>query len=203
MEENIPAITIRYSPIMDRYGKVLSQGAWQEQYKKFFGDAEYPSEISLIEKVDEYQNAWKEHESDILNGVTRLLGLNFAEKEIVVYVIGFGRAHSDPLVIPSNFKPQEAVGIISHELLHRLLTHNMERLNEDIVSPQLFTGETSGVAIHVVIHAILEHIYRDILGSEELLAWDIAKSNGDYKRAWDLVAELGYKNVIEKIRGRV
>lgn len=196
----LPTITIRYSPLMDRYGQILSQGEWAAQYKKILGDIPYPLPESLIETAAAYRAEWQKYESVILTGITDLLGLHFSEREITVYVIGFGRAHSDPLVVPSNISSADVVGLITHEVLHRLLTHNHEGFFEDVISPKLFPEETSSAALHIVIHAIMEYVYRDIIGNEDSMQRDINRSTQDYRRAWDVVSEFGYKNVIEKIR---
>lgn len=193
-----PIIKIRYARAIDRYCEILSKSDWQEPYRKIMGDLSYPNKDILSKKVSEYQKAWDEVEDLVLYGVTNFTGLEFDEKEVSVYVVGFGRAHSDPLVIPSNFNSDEFVNVLVHELIHRLFSFNNRGIDEDILSPKLFPNENEPTAIHTVLHSVLKYVYIDILKNPERLEWELKRAEGDYKKSWEIVNKKGYLNIINE-----
>jgi len=192
--------SIRYSSHMDRYCRLLCEGVWVSQYKKFFGDHPYPAPETLVVRAAEYGVEWRKYEKKIIAGLQQITGLSFAELSIPMYVVGFGRAHSDPVVLPSNFKNDEIVNIIAHEFTHRLLSNNNEGFHEDDFSPKSFPHESPEVALHIFVHAVLWALYIDILKEPERLVWDRDRSNGSYKQAWDFVETAGYQELIQKIK---
>lgn len=184
---------------MDRYCKLLSRGEWNEMFIKFMGDSPYPGEEMLVEMSNVREKIWMENHTKILSALIKILGFEFTEKEIIVYTVGFGKAHSDPLVVPSNFDDYSFINVLIHELIHRVLTRNSLNLNEDILAPLLYPKENQSVAIHITVHALLKYIYLDVLNDPQRLEEDILNSTEDYRRAWDIVESEGYLNCIKKI----
>lgn len=197
---NGPKLHFRYAPALDRYCRLLSESVWKEKYLQVLGDVPYPTEDFLRSLSSEREKIWAAKGQQIISGLVDMLGLQFAELEIPVYAVGFGRAHSDPLVVPSNFNEFELVNVATHELIHRLLSFNTQGFNEDVSSPKLFSDKPSSVAVHVVVHALLQFVYLDILQEPQRLDLDKEKSSGEYKEAWDIVDAEGYKQIIEKVK---
>lgn len=195
-------ISLRYSPLIDAKYKLLSKREWSSYLKKSQLRGAYPSEKQIRQKLISYEEKWRKEEKKIILEMQRISGLHFSEKEIVVYIVGFGGAQSDPLIIPSHYTSKEFIAVLTHELLHRLLTYNREGFNEDIESPKIFKKETTMAATHVFIHALLERIYIDTLQQPSLLRWDMKTSEDlpDYKRAWKVVKEQGSRRIIKLLR---
>jgi hypothetical protein len=196
----LPRILIRYSPLLDEHYRVMTKHRWPKYFKKNLKNR-YPSEKSIRNVADSFQKTWEPVAASLLTAMQEITSLKFNEREVVAYVVGAGRAQSDPLVLPSTYSPTHIIGVLAHELLHRLFTYNTAGHNEDIEAPKLYPQEKPTVAVHAILHAHLEYLYREILKRPDLLTWDIqsSKRHGDYARAWDIVAEKGYLNILKDI----
>jgi len=159
-------------------------------------------------KVGEYSKAWQPYEQKILQGMTDTLELSFCQNIIDVYIAPWFHAFSDPLVIGVNKTPDLFIDLLTHELLHRLLTDNTSVPHDTSLRDEwseLFGYHHSSVAlVHIPVHAVHKAIYLDILNEPKRLRRDVAankKQNAiDYVKAWQYVEENGYKEIIEQLR---
>lgn len=195
-----PIITFRYAPALDNHCRLLSGTLWKTKYGQIMGEKPYPSVDFLRELSISREKIWGEKAVEVIQKLTELLGFQFTEKEILVYTVGFGQAHSDPVIIPSNFNEWEFVNVATHELIHRFLTFNTSNFNEDVVSPRLFPNESPTTAIHVVVNALLQFVYINVLDEPQRLEWDKERSGDFYKKAWGIVEKEGYMNIIETVK---
>ncbi|HVX24350.1 MAG TPA: hypothetical protein VG992_03350 [Candidatus Saccharimonadales bacterium] len=171
-------------------GKTLADDEWMEK------------------RVAEYQEAWKPYEEKVLTGMCELLGLEFYQNVVDVYIAPWFHAFSDPMIIGVMSEPDYFVDILTHELTHRLLTDNTSLSSAADLLPRwekLFGKQHSFTAIaHIPVHAVHKAIYLDILKAPERLERDIAVNKKhdatDYIVAWDYVDEHGYKEIIEKLK---
>ncbi|MBU6431328.1 hypothetical protein KGQ29_03050, partial [Patescibacteria group bacterium] len=67
-----------------------------------------------------------------------------------------------------------------------------------------FQNENELTQSHILTHAILKFVYLDILENKEMLEKNIGRSSEssflEYKRAWDIVEERGYKELITEFK---
>lgn len=159
-------------------------------------------------KVGEYKKAWQPYEEKILRGMTETLGLSFRQNVIDVNIAPWFHAFSDPMVIGVMLEPDVFVDMLTHELLHRLLTDNTTIPHEFDLRPEwekLFGKQHSfRLLVHIPVHAVHKAIYLDVLKAPERLERDIANNkkfeSADYVGAWNYVEKHGYEEIIKKLR---
>lgn len=146
-----------------------------------------------------YQRAWKKQEKPILKALQDVTRLAFAQNFIDVYIDNPTRhsAISNPMIIGGGLSPIDFVLTLTHELIHRLTSDNTSQVNWHWEIQKLYPNEEVLVANHIMVHAILEAIF-----SKQIISRDIkhcAKFPA-YKRAWEIVKEIGYKDIINHFR---
>lgn len=155
-----------------------------------------------------YRKAWLPFEGKILGGLHDIMGLKFNQNIIDVYIAPWFSAFSDPMVIGVTADPDVFVDILTHELIHRLLTDNT------LVDPEIFLlpkwqkmyGKELGfnTVVHIPVHAVHKAIYIDVLKEPSRLQRDIdsCKRNkaDDYVKAWEFVEEHDYKQLIKELK---
>lgn len=85
---------------------------------------------------------------------------------------------------------------ITHELIHNLLLGaNLEYVKKE------YPEEARKVRVHILVHAIHEHIYLKFFEKERLERdKERMASIPEYKRAWDIVEKEGHERIVEKLR---
>ena len=198
---SLPTIRIKDAWLLREAASVPLNELW--------GDGEplkTDDEYAAITKA--YQQAWQPFETKILGGMTNILGLSFKQNTIDVYIAPWFNAFSDPLVIGVTLEPDVFVDILTHELIHRLLTDNTTVPDDALLLiewRQLFGEQNSfGMTVHIPVHAVHKAIYLDVLKAPERLERDVAnnqKNNAtDYLNAWNYVDEHGYQGIITKLQ---
>lgn len=167
------------------------------------------SDEEYLDIVNAYVKAWQPIETEILQGLSDILGLKFSQNIIDVYIAPWFHAFSDPMVIGVIFKPDVFIDTLTHELVHRLLTDNTTiPYHTNILEPEwkkLFGKNHSFTTlVHIPVHAVHKAIYLDVLKQPKRLRRDI-KANSDhsatdYVAAWDYVEKHGYMEIIEKLK---
>lgn len=160
---------------------------------------------NLQDDFIDFKKEWDKHENKILNGLKKITGLNFAINYIDVFVVhskAVKNSISHPLIIKLRKNKNASVRTLVHELTHNLMWDNIQNDNWSLKIQKLFPNENKKTAIHVGVHAILEAVYNDILKNPGGVVKDIefCQSLPDYKRAWEIVKEEGYKNIIKKLK---
>lgn len=164
------------------------------------------------ELVREYRYAWSQIEDRVFPAMQSIFGLKFYKHVIDVSIAPWFRPQSDPLIIGTNYDADLFADILTHELLHVLLTdNNVLRVRDgednDVLLRRwqhLFGEEHSlGTITHIPVHAALKHLYKDILADEYRLERDInsaPKTNPDYIASWDYVEGHDYKKIIKQVQ---
>ena len=162
----------------------------------------YPSREEIEVKIKDYRNAWEKIENKILTAISDVLKLKFYQEVIDVYIVGRSRSFSDPMIISSHFAADEFCDILVHELIHRILTDNTKNVDVGPIWSEMFKGELRLVRNHVLVHAVHEYIYREILKDDARLERDINNANEfpEYKRSWDIVKKKGYHKIIKSFK---
>jgi hypothetical protein len=201
MKNPIPEIRIK-----DAW--LLRENASRHLHELWGKDKTLADDDWMEKRVADYRKAWKPFEKQILTSMTDLLDLSFRQNIIDVHIAPWFNAFSDPMVIGVMKEPDQFVDILTHELLHRLLTDNTSIPHETMILVEwqkLFGKEhTFGTLVHIPVHAVHKAIYLDVLNAPERLERDIAGIKKykatDYINAWDYVDKHGYLEIIEKLR---
>ncbi|MEX2054001.1 MAG: hypothetical protein WD883_00435 [Candidatus Colwellbacteria bacterium] len=157
----------------------------------------------LSEKITQFQLAWAKEGDSIMEAICSFLGLDFAQKEIDVYIVPGISALSDPLIVGSNIKVGLFTDMLTHELIHRLLTENTRELPVGNIWREMFPDvDDRKVLNHILVHAVHKHIYLDVLEDKVRYEEDVERATRKeaYKKSWAMVNELGYTTLIENFK---
>ena len=187
---------------------LLRENASQHLHELWGKDSPLADDDWMEKRVADYRKAWKPYEEKVLSAMTELLGLSFRQNIVDVHIAPWFRAFSDPMVIGVMKEPEEFVDILTHELIHRLLTDNTATPHDTPYLDEwqkLFGNEhTFGMTVHIPVHAVHKAIYLDVLEEPERLKRDVENNKQfeatDYIGAWDYVDEHGYKEIISQLR---
>ena len=161
-----------------------------------------PMPAEDVEKqVQKYKTLWAEKEDLILKSLTDILELHFLENYICAYIIsGQKGGMSDPIIISANTKEERFVDVLTHELIHRLLSYHAEEIDTRKITTTLFGHFPSmKTTAHIMVNAVEEYLYREVLHDEEMLRWNInyMQPYPALKASWDYVQEKGYRELLE------
>ncbi len=207
--KKLPEIIIKYSPKLDPIflGYIRQESKHKELWQKW-----KPWSIKQVEvKVAEHKKEWSKYEKDILTGMCTVLNTNFHKNIIDVYLVAANiRNFNDPIVIGGIISPQEFVVTLTHELVHELLPYTEDKSSPDFIYLEIFKEmfpkeHRKTILFHVVLYAIIEHLFKDILQKPQL--WDIAvketETHEDYKKTITILKEQGYKNLIKEFKDQL
>lgn len=198
-EMNLPKIRIKYNRFLDPIFKayIKSNPKWKDWVE--------PTEAEVKERVKRYKEEWAKYEKKILEGICGLLDMNFSQNIIDIHIVsGNDRQFSNPVVIKSGFEPDEFIRCLTHELIHRLFSDNEQKIDGWDFLTTNFPNENKLTQNHILTHAILKFVYLDILENKEMFNKNTEVSSkasfSEYKRAWDIVEEKGYKELIKNFK---
>ncbi|MBI2099996.1 MAG: hypothetical protein HYT48_01500 [Candidatus Vogelbacteria bacterium] len=199
-----PKIVIEYNRFLDPIFTFYCQNA-PEWKARGWNDWKPPTLEVIKERIKCYKEEWKKNEDKIIMSMCEVLGLFFHRNVIDVHIVsGNPRQFSWPIVIKSGFSPAEFVDTLAHELIHVLMTDNHDKIKWPREILEHFTHETKLTTNHIVVHATLKYIFLDVLNDEAKLKANLERSKKhsapDYARAWEIVEEVGYKEVLERFR---
>jgi hypothetical protein len=197
----IPEVIFRYSYVYDEIWKECSK-----IYKRKF--KEYPSPRKIINYIEKVKKLWRKDEKKILRELSKITGLKWKSKYIVCYVVGKCIPFSDPLTMSIYEKQLDYfIDTLIHELIHQLFIQerNYEKTKKSwSYIFRKYSKESENTKIHIVLYAIHTHIYLKFF-NEKRLKRDIEQISflPDYKRAWEIVQNDGYKNIIREYTKRI
>lgn len=177
-------------------------------------NAQMPSFEDCEDWIANYNTEWSKYESDILQGIIDILGLNFRRASIDANVAPFFRPQSDPLIISFASYPDEFVDVLTHELIHILLTDNNKMSVHDadmklnlVDEWQSFYGKDFDFAtlVHIPVHAVLKYVYLDVLKDKKRFERDVKNSSeysdsAPYTVAWKYVNNNDYKDIVRQLK---
>ncbi|MCW1908320.1 MAG: hypothetical protein KIH63_003185 [Candidatus Saccharibacteria bacterium] len=205
MKRNYPEIRIKDAWLLRENASKFLHELWGK-------DQELADDALMEKRVAEYEAAWKPYEAKIMNGMCEVVGLEFRQNIIDVYIAPWFAAFSDPLVIGIQNDPDTFVDVLTHELLHRLLTDNtsIDFQTGSLAKewPKLFGEEHEfGVLVHIPVQAIHKHLYLEVLKEPKRLEREIENYKketsydpANYLKAWDYIDQHGYKEIIAKLK---
>ncbi len=199
-----------------KYPEIRIKNAWllKEEVSIHLHElwAKEGEELADYDDIDKivaaYSKAWEPYEKRVLQGMCGLLDIEFKQNVIDVYIAPWFKGMSDPMVIGVTLKPDEFVDVLTHELLHRLLTDNTTKLSGtdyDHEWRKLFNEDHSyKTLVHIPVHAVHKAIYLDVLRDPERLKRDQAAcvelKATDYVKSWEYIEENDYKKIIAKLK---
>jgi hypothetical protein len=184
-----PKINIKYAKLLDPFLK--------EYVKVNYPTYQFPSEEIVLDKVSLFQKTWSETEDLFFNFIEQYTKLQFQRNVIDCFIVSaISRDMSSPLIIRSRYDETEFIDSLIHELLHILLVDNN-------VSRFKYNKEISErTSNHINIFALLSCFYLKALKDENRLEKIKEKAddnNPDYKKAWEIVEEIGFEKVLENL----
>jgi hypothetical protein len=200
-KKELPEVRIKYAWLLREAASIPLNELWGDG-RPIRSDEEY-------QKItEEYDNAWQPYKQKILSAMTDKLELAFYQKVIDVYIAPWFAAFSDPMVIGVTYSPDRFVDVLTHEILHRLLTDNTSLpLDTEYLAiwQKLFgKSHTCNSLVHIPVHAMHKYIYLEVLKDRNRLARDVENNKRfgtkDYLEAWDYVDKQGYNKIIEKLK---
>lgn len=196
---------MKYPEIHVQYGWLLA-GATAEGLNEAWGDGTPLRSDEEYRKITEdYEKAWQPYEKKILKAMCDILGLSFRHNIIDVYIAPWMYAYSTPMVVGVTYSPDRFVEVLTHELLHRLLTENNETdwKKIDVARwEKVFGKHDFNVTVHIPVHAVYQAIFDDILGEPQRTKNDreLCRQWPAYDKAWQYVEKVGYQKIIEQLK---
>jgi hypothetical protein len=197
---------MKYPEIRIKYAWLLVDAA-SEPMNKLWGNAEPLRSHKEYETiVESYKTAWAPYEKRILQAMCEGVGLSFRQNIVDVNIAPWFGAISDPLVIGVMNTPDRFVEILTHEVIHRLLTDNNETRYDTLYADEwkkLFGDDHTFVElVHIPVHAVMQFVFDDVLKEPGRTTNDKnrVKEYDDYHSAWKYVEEFGYKRVVEQLK---
>lgn len=165
-------------------------------------DAVMPSNDYFEERAQEYRNTWEQYEERIVSGMMAALNLTFYLPVIDVTLAPMISPFSTPLIMSYKPEPDLFVDILAHELVHVLLSDNLEGVKFRQFLDVTWADEARLTKNHIGVHAMLEHLFVSVLEEPERMVRDkdLVSGNLPYKRAWDIVETEGSKAILDKFR---
>lgn len=156
--------------------------------------------------LNRYEKAWRPYENKLVQGMCELFELEFRQNTIDIFAAPFYRSFSSPMFIATKYTSDRAVDVITHEILHRLLSDNLQ---VDSSKPYvrewkkaIGTHDNFNIAVHIPVHAALQALFDDVINEPERTLRDkrLCQQWSDYDAAWKYVDRVGYKTVIERVK---
>lgn len=201
--QKTPEIRIYFSWLLYEVSKKL-----QKVY-----DQELASEADCETWAKAYKNEWSKYEGKILPALCEVLGVDFYQSVIDVPCAPFFIPQSEPLIIHFRAEPDEFVDVLTHELIHVLLTDNNVYSTKDAIGDtklfdvwQRLFGKKHDfhVLAHIPVHALHKYVMLDVLKAPERLdreRGNTRKNNSEaYVKAWGYVDQRGYMEIIDALK---
>lgn len=185
----------------------LLMGAIRKDIEPAYKGEEYKlTEQFALDTMQRYYDAWAPYEQKILSAMCEITGLQFRQNIVDVYVMPFYHSFSDPLVLATKYESDRIVEVLTHELIHRLLTdntdnHYLARFSDEW--RKLFGEEHSkNTLVHIPVHAVMQAVFEGYIREPERIVRDKKEYENypAYAAAWAYVDKVGYKTIIDQLR---
>ena len=202
-KHNLPEVRIKNGWLLREKASVYMHELFDP--KGHLADYEEVDEI-----VADYKKAWKPWEQKIMQAMCDITGLRFRQNIIDVHVAPWFFGFSDPMVMGVMFNDEEFVRILTHEMIHRLLSDNTAIPHDRILIGgwhKLYgKNHAFNTIVHIPLHAVHKAIAIDFLEDPSIIERDYKMNldhegkDGDYVKSWDYVNKHGYKEIIKKLK---
>lgn len=204
----LPKVIIQYGFLLDpllREYFVLKQ-VGNSQGKKLI------NQNDLIKDIENYKEEWKKHEDKILEALLKLLPIKFLHNVIDVYVVSYlpRRGTSRPVMIEGGISPGEFITFLTHEIIHVFLEANdiIPEILPTKIYEEMFFSEKDVKTNHIIVNAIQKYILLDVLEDTDSYIKVSSMVTADplrhkHQKAWDIVEERGYMELINEFKNRI
>jgi len=199
----IPKIKIKYSRFLD---SLLREFFLLKKENK---DKALVETEDLFKNIEGYKKEWVIYEKQVLTGLLKLLPTNFYHSVIDVYIVSYwplGRGSSEPIIIRGTFRVESFINVLIHEIIHFFLSNNNQKIFPSKLIKEMFPSEKNIKTInHIIVSAIEKYIYLDILKDNNRFVKEKEKTCRfeSYKKAWDIVEERGYMELINEFKNKI
>ncbi len=156
------------------------------------------------QKTEQYSTAWKPREKEIVTGMCALFDLVFYKSVIDVYLSPWVPTISAPILVTLRSTPDEFIDVLTHELLHVLITDNTTYPQEVLGArlEQLYPDFDWVARNHILVYAGLKHIYLNVMQEPKRLDRDIisCQIHPAHTAAWNYVDRHSYLAVIDRFK---
>ena len=159
----------------------------------------------MAERVREYRIAWARYGGWMMRGMCDVLGLRFRHNIVDVHIVSFWTtAMSFPLIVPARYSPEQFPHTLTHELLHVLLTDNVQNVDTKKILDKMLPAEmtSSCTRKHVMVQAAHKFLLLETIVRPDILKHEIDRCDKfpDYRAGWEYVERIGYQNLITQYR---
>lgn len=199
MGRTYPKIDFRYSSIYNEKWRRGELGSKKSIEK-------YPDEKEVLEFMKKAEKRWEKYEDKILPEISNLTSLSWKEDFIYCFMVGDCRPFPFPLTLPVFKNVDDFVDVLTHELIHRFFVPESIKKRVKKVwefSNSKYSEESLVTRMHIWVYAFHSSIYLRFFSKERIKRNIQRVSRPDYKRAWEIVQEQGYKNIIKEFTKRL
>ncbi|PIR45565.1 MAG: hypothetical protein COV09_00780 [Candidatus Vogelbacteria bacterium CG10_big_fil_rev_8_21_14_0_10_50_13] len=187
---------------------ILDTSELLEELLKPFADKQKIPIIPFVEvnrRLNNYKELWEKEGHLLLESLCNKLGVFYDEKTISVWVSGsIVGGYSAPIIVSSNKDMESVIDLITHELIHRLAYRNKNNWSYEDNLRSIVDDKERIVFNHVYVYALHQYLLTETIKDPKRLTREkkIAMNNPANKAAWELVEEIGYPKIIEKIANK-
>ncbi len=188
-------IIIRYNKILDEITK-----AHALTLPKHAERASQETDMNEVsKKIGQYIEAGTPIKEKVVEAIEKMAKRPFPYSVVNVNMVWIvHRTEAQAMIFPVSLSVDEFIILLTRELMHLswpLYTAEFE---------EKYKNETPIVRDHIIIHAMLQHLWCDVLKRPDYLEMSKARSDrhstDDYTKAWEIVEKEGYMNVLNYIR---
>ncbi|MEK7552257.1 MAG: hypothetical protein AAB534_02460 [Patescibacteria group bacterium] len=185
-----PKVNIRYNPNLDEVFKPFCLSLPK------FKDYKIPTQEEIDKRIQEYKDAWSPIETVVFSTIEKKTHRKFPYSIVDVSVVSAcHRQYSLAIVIGAHVKVGDFLNRFIHELVHKSGYGWTKEFTEK------FGKEPKLLKNHIIVHALLEHIFTDVLKRPELIEINkkscLKHETDEYTQAWKIVEEVGYKKILD------
>lgn len=193
-----PHVRIRSGWLLQRLIDGYTEDIPDFKYEKQMAPSKYK------EIWEDRISLWSKVQVQIIQAMKDITGLDFYASTVDVFLVyGYQTAFSSPLVISTRYEGDHFIDVLTHEILHVILTDNTLGINSSAWVEKKFPEAKEKTTInHILLHAIHEAIYRDVLKVPVRLTKNIESDKRwpSYTASWDIVRKYGYRKIIADYR---
>lgn len=162
----------------------------------------YPTSAQIMTLIKKYKKIWSKEEKSVLKELSTIMRLQWKEKKVKCYIVGYGRSLNDPLTVSLSNKGVQFVDTLTHELIHQLQTQNYKKMRKWFPYIEKNWGnERKATKTHILLHAVHTLLLKKRYGLARLRKNKGKSVNSpDYKRSWEIVETEGAEFIIKKFR---
>lgn len=170
---------------------------------KYGKDYKMPDDSVYEAKIDALKKAWSEWGPRVLEQLALITKMPWEEADIRCYIVsGTKASFSHPLTLKLYDTDEQMFDTFVHELIHRLLNTKsgpatIRDARKKFMEP--YEDETKVVKNHIILHALHAELIVNLWGQNRLDRVLALVHSRDYIRAWDIVKELGRKEILKEV----